>query len=140
MAGSREGNQMTRRMFTLAAIAMFAAAPALVQAGGSDETRLRAQLSGARIDGLTPSGHADFRAGNGRAQLDVQVEDVKVPVGTMLDVYLNNNKIGTIRVEALTLGGELELNSQDGAMVPNVASGSVVVVKMGDRGIVAGVF
>ena len=130
---------MTRRIFGFFAMVLIAVSPTLI-AGGAKETRLRAQLSGARIEGLSPSGHADYRASTGRARLNVQVEDVRVAPGTVLDVYLNGNAVGTITVDAATLGGELELNSQDGSLVPSVASGSVVVVKQGDRGIVAGVF
>jgi len=131
---------MTRRIFSLAAMALLAAAPMVMQAGGSGEVRLQTKLTGARIDRLTPSGSADYRARNSRKELRVQVEDVSVPVGTVLDVYVDNAKVGTITVAAVVLGGELELNSQDGALVPNVAKGSVVVVKKGDQGIVAGVF
>ena len=130
---------MTRRLFSFAAMALLAVAPALLDAK-SGETRLRAQLTGARIEGLTPSGHAEFRASSGRMRLNVQVEDVRLPVGTSLDVYVDGNKVGAITIEAVILGGELELNSQDGAVVPNVSRGSVVVVRQGDRGIVAGVF
>ena len=131
---------MTRRLFSAAAMLLLAGMPALVQAGGSGEVRLRTQLTGARIDRLTPSGQADFRARSGRADLKVEVEDVNVPVGTVLDVYVDNAKVGTITVAAVTLGGELDLNTQDGAVVPKEAKGSVVVVKNGEQGIVAGVF
>lgn len=131
---------MTRRVFSTAATLLLAGLPALVQAGGSGEVRLRTQLTGARIDRLTPSGHAEFRARSGRSDLRVEVEDVSVPVGTVLDVYVDSVKVGTITVAEVTLGGELELNSQDGAVVPKVAKGSVVVVKNGETGIVAGVF
>lgn len=131
---------MTRRFFGLLAIVLVAATPMLLEAGGAAETRLTAGLTGAKINGITPSGHADFRAREGRAQLNVQVEDVNVAVGSVLDVFLDGIQIGTITVAAVTLGGELELNSQDGAIVPSVASGSLVVVKLGDKAVVAGVF
>jgi hypothetical protein len=71
--------------------------------------------------------------------LNVEVEDVNVATGSLLDVYLNGNKIGTIQVAALTLGGELELNSQDGDVVPAVAKGDVIVVRLGDRALLSGV-
>ena len=129
-----------RRLFSAAATLLLAGLPALVQAAGSGEIRLRSRLTGARIDRLTPSGQADFRARGSRSDLRVEVEDVSVPVGTVLDVYVDNAKVGTITVAAVTLGGELDLNSQDGDVVPKVAKGSVVVVKNGEQGIVAGVF
>lgn len=131
---------MTKRILSFSTVALAAVMPILVHAGGATETRQRATLTGAKINNLTPSGHADFRARDGRARLNVQVEDVNLAVGSVLDVTLNGNLIGTITVEAVTLGGELELNSQDGAMVPNVASGSLIVINSGGRAVVAGVF
>ena len=130
---------MNRRSFGLCALATAIMMPALLVAGAG-EIRLRANLTGAKIDNLTPSGHAEFRSRPGRASLNVQVEDVKVPVGSVLDVFLNDAKIGTITVQAVILGGELDLNTQDGDMVPSVSPGALVVVKLGDRAIVAGVF
>jgi hypothetical protein len=130
---------MNRRFFGLCAIALVTAMPALLQ-GKAAETRLRATLTGPRIVNLVPSGHADFRARQGQARLNVQVEDVKVAIGSVLDIYLNGAKIGAITVDAVTLGGEMELNSQDGDLVPAVAGGSVLVVRFGDKAVLAGVF
>jgi hypothetical protein len=130
---------MTRRFSAIAALSALAFGATMLQAGGNAETRLRARLSGARIERLTPSGQADFRARTGSSRLNVEVEDVNVATGSLLDVYLNGNKIGTIQVAALTLGGELELNSQDGDVVPAVAKGDVIVVRLGDRALLSGV-
>ena len=131
---------MTRRLVGMFAITMLAMGPSLLTAGGSPETRLRATLTGPRIGLLTPSGQADYRARDGRARLTIQVEDVSVAVGTVLDAYINGTKAGTITVGAVTLGGELDLNTDDGQSVPSVAKGAVVVVKLGDQAVLAGVF
>lgn len=130
----------TRRIFSFFAAALLAVLPAVLQAGGSPETRMRSQLVGAKLNNMTPSGYAEYRASSGRARLNVQVEDVNIAVGSVLDVYLNGSKIGSVTVAAITLGGELELNSQDGDMVPSVSKGSWIVVKNGEQAVVAGVF
>lgn len=130
----------TRRIFSFFAAVLLTALPAVLQGGGSSETRMRTQLAGARINNMSPSGHADFRASSGRARLNVQVEDVNIAVGSVLDVYLDGQKIGSLSVAAVVLGGELELNTQDGDMVPTVSKGSWVLVKHGDRAVAAGVF
>ncbi len=131
---------INRRFFSLCAAAFLLAVPVLMEAKGAAETRLRAALTGARINSMTPSGHADFRARQGSSRLNVEVEDVNVAPGTVLDVFLDGAQIGTITVTPVTLGGELELNSNDGDMVPAVKAGALVVVKNGPSAVVAGVF
>lgn len=130
----------TRRMLIFAALALMAAMPISLGAKSSDEVRLRATLAGPRMNSMTPSGHADFRSGQGRSRLNIEVEDVKIEPGTLLDAFVDGNKVGTITVEAVTLGGEIEFNSTDGDTVPSVHKGSVVVVKLGTQAILAGVF
>jgi hypothetical protein len=129
-----------RRVFSLGAAALLMTLPVLMEAKSAAETRMRANLTGARIGTLTPSGKADYRARQGSSRLNVEVEDVNVAPGTVLDVYLDGAQIGTITVAPVIQGGELELNSNDGAMVPSVKSGALVVVKNGASAVVAGVF
>jgi hypothetical protein len=112
----------------------------LAKGGNSNELRMRTDLTGARIKSIQPSGHADFRARDNRSRLNVQVEDVNVPAGTVLEVLVNGNLVGQITVQSVILGGELELNTQDGQLVPNVVKGDIVVVRMGGSPILAGVF
>jgi hypothetical protein len=111
--------------------------------GKKGETRIRTQLSGGNLNGQVPSGHADFRsdASQNRSRLNVEVENLNLPDGTVLSVFLtrsgSESKIGEI---TLTAGfGELELASQDGDVVPSVAKGDMVTVKAATS-IVAGVF
>lgn len=101
---------------------------------GANELRLRSGLSGAAIEGLTPSGHADFRAREGRMRLNVQVEDVNLPAGTEVTVSLvrdmTKTVIGTITIGAAPIrGGEFERNSQDGEAVPTLQKGDMIVVE-----------
>lgn len=114
--------------------------PLTLAAKGADEVRMKTALSGPRLNAVTPSGQAEYRVASGRSKLNVQVEDVKVAAGTVLDVLLDGARIGSITVDALTLGGELELATTDGDVVPAVKKGSLVVVKLGDQAILAGVF
>jgi hypothetical protein len=133
-----------RRTITQLMPALFLAAAStlLVQPADakSDGTRLRARLAGPAIGTVVPSGHADYRVRTGRARLNVEVEDVGLPVGTVLTVFLAGAQIGTITVAAVTLGGELELNTQDGANVPQVVRGAVVEVKNAGTTIISGNF
>ena len=132
--------QFTSRRKTLCAAAMLFLTPILILAKGS-EIRMRTALAGGAIAGLVPSGQADFRAieSQGRTRLNVEVEDVNL-VGSKVDVFVDGEKIGSITISAAPIrGGDLELNSQDGQLVPAVKSGAIVVVRNGATAILSGV-
>ena len=108
------------------------------------ETRLRTRLAGGAINLKTPEGNADFRSDSkGRTRLQVEVENVNLPNGTVLDVSVLHNGVPAT-VGHLTLRasgfGELELNSQDGNAVPAVISGDVVIVSNAGTAILSGTF
>jgi hypothetical protein len=108
------------------------------------ETRLRTRLAGGAINLKTPEGNADFRSdSNGRTRLQVEVENVNLPNGTVLDVSVLHNgapaNVGHITLSASGFG-ELELNSQDGNAVPAVVSGDVVIVSNAGTAILSGTF
>jgi len=92
------------------------------------EVRIEARLAGAAINGLMPTGHAKFRSrGDGRTELEVEVEHVNLPSGTVLDVLVDGAQTGTITL-APTLEGEFEVESEHGQTVPSITSASTVVV------------
>jgi hypothetical protein len=107
------------------------------------QVRLRTTLAGAAIQGIKPEGNADFRNdGQGRTRLNVEVENVNLAAGTVLSVAVVHAGVSTM-VGSITLGSgenELELDSQNGATVPAVASGDMVTVSNGAAVILAGAF
>jgi hypothetical protein len=105
------------------------------------EIRLESRLAGAAINGLLPKGHAKFRSrANGRRDLNVEVEKVNLPAGTVLDVLVDNANVGQITLSSM-LETELELESEHGAIVPNVTTTSTVVVTDAQgKTILSGVF
>ncbi|MFN7923278.1 MAG: hypothetical protein U0Q16_24465 [Bryobacteraceae bacterium] len=103
-------------------------------ASTTTDTRLRTSLAGGSISGVTPTGHIDFRdRGGNDARLNVEVEDVNVPAGSVLDVEVNGRVVGRITVNS-SRSGELELNSRDGAVLAQIRAGATVVVRSPDRG------
>lgn len=107
---------------------------ALVDAGQlvakDSGARLKAKLAGAAIAGKTPEGSAEFRSQTKGSSLEVEVEHVNLADGTVLSVSITHlgvvTALGNI---TLKLGeGELELESQNGAVVPAVQKGDVVTV------------
>jgi hypothetical protein len=105
------------------------------------EIRLESRLAGAAINGLLPKGHAKFRSrANGRRDLNVEVEKVNLPAGTVLNVLVDNANVGQITLSSM-LETELELESEHGAIVPNVTTTSTVVVTDAQgKTILSGVF
>ena len=131
----------TTRRNSLFATALLFAMPLMMVASGN-ETRLRTALSGGAIVGMTPSGHAEFRAipSQGRARITVEVEDVNLAAGTKVDVFVDGTQLGTITISAAPVrGGDLELNTQDGQAVPDIKAGAVVIVRNGATAILSGV-
>jgi hypothetical protein len=139
---------------TLAATLLILGAAVAVRADGDKngqnnnnqnaEMRSKTKLSGAAIQGKTPEGSAEFRSdARGRSRLDVEIENVNLPAGTVLQVSVVHGTV-TTAVGMITLsshfGGELELNSQDGDLVPAVQSGDMITVSNGAVMILAGVF
>jgi hypothetical protein len=103
---------------------------------------LNTPLHGAAISGEKPNGTADFRTDGTRTRLTVEVEDVNLPDGTILSVFIVHNGSGTSagKLKLAAGFGELELRSQDGDVVPAVQDGDVVLVKQGSSRRLAGVF
>ena len=123
----------------LATLAVLAAAPALA---GDDEIIINAGLSGAAINGQTPVGKAEFRQRPGNdLKLEVEVQDVNLPAGTVLNVFVGGQQIsGVITLDSFR-AGEVELETGRGQAVPAVANGTTVAVRtQSGTNIVTGAF
>lgn len=105
---------------------------------GGSQTRVRIALTGARIGGITPQGHADYRVDGSQRQLNVEVEKVNLANGTVLSVNVNGVAVGTLTLVAGTR--ELELNTKNRAAVPIIKAGDVVTVTVGATTILMGAF
>ena len=100
--------------------------------------RLRAPLAGPAISGLVPGGTGNWETSADRTKLSVQVEDVNLPNGTVLSVEACGASVGTIRLVAR--GGDLNLDSRNGQVVPSCAAGNSVSVKSGASTVLSGTF
>src|SRR5215207_7882176 len=110
----------------LATLAALAAAPALAD---DDEVIINAGLSGAAIGGRTPVGKAEFRQRPGNdLRLEVEVQDVNLPAGTVLDVFVGGRQVATLTLGTLR-AGEVELETGRGQAVPAVTNGTTVAVR-----------
>jgi hypothetical protein len=141
-----------------AAVLMFGAVPVLrADDGGkgpgsnsgsgnsnTSQIRLRTNLAGAAIAGKKPEGNADFRNDGTRMRLNVELENVNLAAGTVLTVQVTlpaspASTVGSITPSA-TSESELEIDSQNGGVVPAIVPGTMVTVLNGTTVILAGVF
>jgi hypothetical protein len=110
----------------LATLAALAAAPALAN---DDEVVINAGLSGAAVNGQTPSGTGVFRQRPGNdLKLEVEVQDVNLAAGTVLNVVVGGQQVGTLTIDTLR-AGRLELETERGQTVPAVTNGTTVAVR-----------
>ena len=110
--------------------------------GNNAKVRLRTTLTGAAMTRQKPEGNAEFRNDNGRMRFQVEVENVNLPDGTVLTVTVVDAGV-TTTVGMITLRGgeaELELDSQNGDMVPTVMTGDMIAVSNAGAAVLAGVF
>ena len=125
----------------LLACLLFLSSAAALADSGSQGTKIEAALSGAAINGLTPTGKAEFeQKADGSRKLEVEVEHVNLPAGTALDVFVDGQKVGTITLGPLQ-AGELELETEHGQTLPLINSRTrVVVAGASGNTVVAGAF
>ncbi len=83
-------------------------------AAGAD-VRLRAkfEVEAAVDDDTAPEFHADYRIKKGAPELKIRVENIEV--GTVVDIFIQNIKIGSATVEADGAGSEASLDFKKGA-------------------------
>jgi hypothetical protein len=96
----------------------------------TQELRIQTRLTGGAVNGVTPSGSARFRSRGTSSNFSVEVEDVNLPDGTKLNVTLTRGAVVT-QAGSLTLTariGEIDVNTNDGDLVPQAASGDIVIV------------
>jgi hypothetical protein len=98
------------------------------------------RLVGASLNGATPRGEAEFRReAEGSRRLRIRIENVNLPNGTVLNVLVDNVRVGQIVINSLK--GEIELRTDHGQTTPPVVNGTSIVIS--DRAgttVIAGTF
>ena len=100
---------------------------------------LFAGLSGTTVNGVLPNGFAQYELHSSRTELEVQVNQVNLQIGTPLAVSVNNAAIGQIILES---GGQgrLRLRSDRGQNVPVVTPGMTITIQNAGATILSGTF
>ena len=110
---------LTLAIVALAVSALVITTLRAVEADGSDSTKIEAQLSGAMLNGLVPRGEAELETfTDGSRKFEIEVRNVNLPDGTVLNVLVDGTRVGTLTLAAHA--GELELKTRDGATLPEI--------------------
>lgn len=88
---------------------------------------------------INPHGAAEFQLyESGQKELEVQIEDVSLANGTVVEAFVGGNSVGMFTLDLQR--GRLKLRTADGQTVPDVPAGATVEVRNGATVLVAGTF
>ena len=107
--------------------------------GSPGESSLFAALTGNTVNGVLPSGYAEFEVHSSRIELEIRVRQINLPPGISLSVLVDNAGIGFLSLEN-NGEGRLQLRTDNGQTVPAVVAGSTIQIKNGGTTILAGTF
>ncbi len=99
---------------------------------------MRTALTGAAINGKQPKGKAEFQMESDLRRFSVEVDNVRLPNGTVLDISVNGSPVGSITLVAQ--GGTLFLSSAANQSVPNITVGSTVQASLAGTTVLSGKF
>lgn len=115
---------------SLGGLALLSPSAAHAASGNAQELRIQTRLTGGAINGVTPSGRARFRSRGTASNFSVEVQDVNLADGTKLNVTLMRGAT-SIPAGSMTLAlhiGEIDVNTNDGNLVPQAKAGDIVIV------------
>lgn len=106
--------------------------------GSPNAGDLFAGLTGPTINGILPSGFAQFEIHSSRLELEVRVRQVSLPQGTPLAVIVDGVNVGSMSVDSGE--GRLRLRTDNGQTVPAVVVGSTIAIQNLGANILTGTF
>src|SRR5215470_12843057 len=119
---------MSNRKIRFASVAAVLVLAIMSSASGCSQTRLSARKNKI-INGIEAQLRGDYRANPNPSRLNAELENINIPVGTKVAFCLLQNGVKSlIGVGKVTLVGgvptaSVELNVNDGDVVPNVSAG-----------------
>lgn len=137
--------QIWKVALVFAAVLAWAAIPFLTQdkvsanGGETPPILIRTANLVSPTGSINPHGAAEYQLyANGNRELEVEIEDVNLPIGTSLNAIIDGTSAGQMVIDA-DQKAKLKLRTEDGQSVPTTNDGSTVQVKNGDTVLVAGV-
>ncbi len=138
----RSNRRLLQAATLVALVAAWVSLPMLtgnVKADSTPVIILRTASLASPTGSINPHGNAAWQLyQSGNREIEVQVEDLTLPTGTVLTAFVDGASIGTLTVD-IQQKARLKLRTEDGQSVPTTNDGSTVDVKNGTAVIVAGV-
>src|SRR5687767_11106149 len=106
--------------------------------GSPNPGDLFASLSGPTINGVLPTGFAQYENHSSRRELEVRVNQVNLPGGTQLAVFVDEVNVGSMFLDSGE--GRLRLRTDEGQTVPVIVAGSKISVRHNSANILVGIF
>src|SRR5688572_20546679 len=106
--------------------------------GSPNPSDLFASLSGPTINGVLPTGFAQYENHSSRRELEVRVNQVNLPGGTQLAVFVDEVNVGSMFLDSGE--GRLRLRTDEGHTVPIIVAGSKISVRHNTANILVGIF
>jgi hypothetical protein len=136
MNGKYENLSLIMFAMTAMSLLIFGISIQNASATGS-EIRMLADLNPPTNVGGLADGRADYRETGNSVRLNVEVEDMSP--NTTFTIEVSGNALGTITTNSFGIA-ELELNTNDGQIVPRVLRGDVVGIFQGTELAMSGSF
>ncbi len=111
-----------------------------VKADGTPVIVVRTAILASPTGSINPHGVGTWQLyQSGNREIEVQIQDVSLAIGTTLNAIVDGNSIGTLVVDDRQRA-KIKLRTEDGQAVPVVNDGSTCSVRNGSTVLVSGVF
>ncbi len=111
-----------------------------VKADGTPVIVVRTAILASPTGSINPHGVGTWQLyQSGNREIEVEIQDVSLPIGTTLNAVVNGNSIGALVVDDRQRA-KIKLRTEDGQAVPVVNDGSTCEVRNGSTVLVSGVF
>jgi hypothetical protein len=128
----------SRRYLVAVMVVLLIALPMFAREGSEMKVNLKTSLTGASFNGATPAGRVEYELESSSRKLSFEVRNIVVTAGSVVDVYANGTKVGTISIR--NHGGTLLRSTFANQSVPSLSVGSTLTVKFGSTTVLHGKF
>jgi hypothetical protein len=128
----------SRRYLVAFMLVLLVALPMFARESSEMKVNLKTSLTGASFNGATPAGRVEYELESSSRKLSFEVRNIVLTAGSVVDVYANGTKVGTISIR--NHGGTLLRSTFANQSVPSLSVGSTLTVKFGSTTLLHGKF
>src|SRR3954468_21729533 len=133
-----QSKSISRRSLVAVMMLLLVSLPMLARESSEMKVNLKTSLTGASFNGATPAGRVEYELESSSRKLSFEVRNIVLTAGSVVDVYANGTKVGTISIR--NHGGTLLRSTFANQSVPSLSVGSTLTVKFGSTTLLHGKF